>query len=234
MIVHLEAEAGRAVMDLRDEEEHSQKWWAKNAFYEISMLDWIRRHYHGGTFIDVGSCIGNHTIYFALFCDARVLSIEPVTDCVAHQICNIELNGIMDRVILEQCAVSDRPSRGRMEDTAPDWHHTVMMHQLVEDPAGDVEVRPLDSIVEQYQLADVTLVKIDVEGYELQALRGAQNLINAQRPVLFIEAAEVDYLWEIDGFLKPWGYYINSHFNPTPTYEFSISKRGPHRGRTGR
>ena len=49
-----------------------------------------------------------------------------------------------------------------------------------------VRVRPLDS----YSLRDVSFIKIDVEGHEVDALRGAINTISSNRPVVLVEVKE--------------------------------------------
>jgi len=51
------------------------------------------------------------------------------------------------------------------------------------DGPGHIEMRRLDS----FQFTDVDLVKIDAEGYELFILRGAEELIARQKPVVVVE-----------------------------------------------
>ncbi|MGZ3931205.1 MAG: FkbM family methyltransferase [Bacteroidia bacterium] len=50
-----------------------------------------------------------------------------------------------------------------------------------------VDIMPLDEFVSLHGLATVDLVKIDVEGFEYNVLKGAEQLLSTQRPVLFIE-----------------------------------------------
>jgi FkbM family methyltransferase len=49
-----------------------------------------------------------------------------------------------------------------------------------------VRVRPLDS----YSLQDVSFIKIDVEGHEVDVLRGAMNTISINRPVVLVEVKD--------------------------------------------
>lgn len=65
---------------------------------------------------------------------------------------------------------------------------------------------------------DVRLLKVDVEGSELQVLQGAQETLAKSRPVLYVENAQVDqspalieYLWK-QGYRLWW--HISSLFNP--------------------
>ncbi len=49
--------------------------------------------------------------------------------------------------------------------------------------AGDIEMRTLDS----YGFSDVDLIKIDVEGYELAVVRGAEQTLKRNQPIVIIE-----------------------------------------------
>jgi FkbM family methyltransferase len=49
-----------------------------------------------------------------------------------------------------------------------------------------VKVRPLDS----FSLRDISFIKIDVEGHEVEVLRGAVETISANRPVILVEVKE--------------------------------------------
>lgn len=209
---------GTARVDVRDFSEHIQRWWLKGSFYEPKMLEWIRLNYSGGTFVDVGSSIGNHALFFALFCDAKVLSVEPWFNSVKHQMRNIKLNNLRDRVILEHCALSNKPGRCSMINISPEDNYSIGMFQVM--PGDEVEVRTLDSLIEQHQIDDVTLVKIDVEWYEHYVLEGSVRLLESQHPVLFVEAPNMPHLVRIKEFLEPFGYRYARRHSATPTHEF--------------
>ena len=74
---------------------HIQESWRHGVFYEHVMLEHIAAWYHGGSFIDIGASIGNHTIYFALRCKAdAVYSFEPVLNSFDHMFRNVILNDL--------------------------------------------------------------------------------------------------------------------------------------------
>jgi FkbM family methyltransferase len=230
----LKCKAGTVQVEIHDEDEHIQKYWLAGKFYEGSMLEWIRRHYKGGTFIDCGSSIGNHTLYFAAFCADKVISIEPLKSSVDHLVFNIGLNDF-DNVTAYQCALGKQRGYGRMEYYAPDDHNNVGMHQLIvyddlRDAPGDeaaVMVQPLDHVIQNFELDDVTLVKIDVEHLELDVLKGAENLLRTQRPALFVESPYEEGRDEITEYLAQLGYVRRSQHNPSATYEFIVPKQSP-------
>ncbi|WPB57764.1 FkbM family methyltransferase [Xylophilus sp. GOD-11R] len=84
-----------------------------------------------------------------------------------------------DRLHLLPYAVSDAP--GTMAFSHQGGHAGMLAR---DNGAGTAEVRRLDDVID----GEPTLIKMDIEGAELAALRGAQGLIAASRPKLAISA----------------------------------------------
>ena len=89
-------------------------------------------------------------------------------------------------------------------------------------PAGSgatrmVEVVRLDDFSLARELPRVDLIKIDVEGYELNVLRGAMDLLKKHRPILFVELDDNNLIDQGDSaltlirFLGEVGYKEISH-----------------------
>ena len=76
---------------------------------------------------------------------------------------------------------------------------------------------PLDSVLYQFQERRVSVLKIDVEGFEREVLRGAKAFLALHRPVVVVEAWSVN-VEEVIAILKEMGYLsysrlIGSHHN---------------------
>jgi hypothetical protein len=61
--------------------------------------------------------------------------------------------------------------------------------------------------IDSLGLENVTFMKIDVEGHEIAALRGAADTIKRDRPRLFVEVEQrVQPVSQVTGLLATWGY----------------------------
>lgn len=217
------ANVGDKRMIVFDPNEWMQRNWVKGKFYEQTLLDYIHDRYKGGTFVDVGGCMGNHAIYFSDLAD-NVITFEPLRENFYHMTLNINLNeitnidnynfGLSDKAELKVMWYDDATfSNGSSTMEAPKKNTT---------KGRFVPVVTMDSM----EINDVTLIKIDVEGHELSVLKGAIETIKRFKPDMFIECAteeEYDVVFE---FLKPLGYLKPKlAFNGTPTYLFSTEEK---------
>ena len=78
---------------------------------------------------------------------------------------------------------------------------------VVEDKNGQENIRTLDS----FNLKNISFIKIDVEGYELNLLKGAEETIEKNKPVIFIEKTITKYD-DIKYFLNNYNYDLIEEF----------------------
>ncbi len=141
-------------------------------------------HYLAGDdlFMDVGANIGMYTIIASAAAGARSIAIEPVPATFADLAGNIRLNGIEDRVEARNVGVGDRP--GMVRFTADKGG---MNHILPVNGSGGIEL-PVVTIDSLLAGRDCAVMKLDIEGYELPALRGASaTLANPSMRALIVE-----------------------------------------------
>ncbi len=146
----------------------------------------------GSTAINVGANFGIYTYAFVR-AGARVEAFEPLPQCR-----RILAAYASPRVRVHNVALSDASGRlplhipvydGRPEPGHATFRHIVATHQTV-----DVPVRTLD----EFQFRDVSLIKVDVEGHELDVLRGARATLARERPVLVLEIYQEFLAYPID------------------------------------
>lgn len=124
--------------------------------------------------LDVGAHVGLWSRELASRFE-RVIAFEPVT---SHRHC-FNHNVPLRNVDLYSCALGSQAGRASMVIERDNTGHTRI------SPAGtyEVEVRALDS----FSFKHVDFIKIDVEGHELDVLRGGEHTLTTHRPVVVIE-----------------------------------------------
>jgi len=125
------------------------------------------------TAIDVGGHVGLWSFNMAHAFD-HVHAFEPVQ---AHRECFEKNTADLGNITLHACALGDRYGsvKIRTEPTSSGDSRV--------DGVGDIPMHTLDSM----SLENVDLVKIDCEGFELFVLRGAEELLARQKPVVVVE-----------------------------------------------
>ncbi len=193
---------------------------AKN-FYEIEMLkDIASRTPPGTTIIDIGANIGNHTVYFSLFCGAaKVLSFEPQVEIFHTLVRNIASNAGTEHVQAFNVGLGKEARRAKLGKI--DEKNTGMT-KIEIDPEGDITVLKLDDVITGLpDLPPISVVKIDVEGMELDVLKGAYRTVSNHRPLIYAEAGTEAEFSVLQQFFSPLGYRPTHRFNATATYLFA-------------
>lgn len=203
--------------------DHIQKViYNTRSFYERTMLEDIKkRNLKGKTIVDIGSNIGNHTIYFSKICNAKkVYSFEPQKDIFKILNKNIQLNNLEDKIEAFNIGLAAKKSKGEilLEDKSNSGMAKINLNET-----GKVKLNTLDNVLLSKE-EKISLIKIDVEGMELNVLKGSKEILRRDHPLLYIEANKKVQFNEINSFLKDFGYKAIHRFNATPTYLFKSDK----------
>lgn len=150
----------------------------------------------GGTAIDIGGWFGPWTTRLARYAD-HVVTIEA----------DPRLAGLLRRafpgVRVVQAAASDAP--GEIELWAREGG-ALAGTSSVEHAQGTSRTVPKITI-DGLALADVRFIKLDIEGHELPALRGAAGTIRRDRPLIILELEERHQpIAPVVELLGSWGY----------------------------
>jgi FkbM family methyltransferase len=145
----------------------------------------------GDCFVDVGANIGWFTVLAAHRAgeSGRVFAFEPRPDCFERLSDSLRLSGLDGRCRLEAVALGDRDGRLNLASIPAEHNpgHSFLITGDMPEGAEAVvltDVRTLDSYAIQER---VRVIKIDVEGAELQVLRGGESLIRRDQPIILLE-----------------------------------------------
>lgn len=132
------------------------------------------------TAVDVGGWYGPWSRRLASRA-RRVVAVEPVP-----HLARLLEDSTPGNVRVIQAAATDRPGTARLwlpRGDRGDRGVSSLIRRDIHAKAVDVPCLTLDGL----GLHDVDFIKIDVDGNELQVLRGAHDLLTRDRPALFIE-----------------------------------------------
>jgi len=154
---------------------------------EVACL--LRNIKPGDTVIDVGGNRGAFTYWMCRLTGpkGRVIVFEPQPALVARLESNLPP---FRNAKLIQCALSDQPGQANLkiptgsnsgmatiEGREVDWEHQEV----------SVPLRRLDDVLTELKAGPITFVKIDVEGHEFAVLRGGEEMLLRDHPVLLFE-----------------------------------------------
>ena len=169
----------------------------------------------GDIVIDVGAHIGLYTIIGSRRVGLRgkVISLEPHPDNYNILKRNIELNHLNNVIALNSAASSSKSSIKLYlpgEDKGFTKLYTIMPNRAVTQNFVEVDANTLDDILQALNIEQVNWIKIDVEGAELEVLKGTTGVIRRSpnmRLLLEIHNIQgVDLYTEITRFLDNYGF----------------------------
>lgn len=142
-------------------------------------------------FVDIGANIGLMSIYASKIVgvNGKVYSFEPNPNTYEILTRNIEINSCSN-ILASQYAIGDKKQSSLIFDN---WNKNRGSSSIInynESQSGyEINIDTLEHLIEDYD--DIDLIKIDVEGYELQVLFGMRNILESmQAPNLIIECSE--------------------------------------------
>jgi FkbM family methyltransferase len=135
----------------------------------------------GGVFLDLGANEGYFTVVAARRC-GRVIAVEPQQRLLSVIEANLRLNGLAN-VRLLNLAVSDRPGEAILHLTPSINSGASGLHRSVKYslPTQSVATRTLEQVFAAEELSRVDLMKVDIEGFEYEALLGSPRIFAERR-----------------------------------------------------
>jgi len=185
----------------------------------------------GELVLDIGANVGTYSVLAAYCAQTSVIAVEPAPRTVNRLEQNLHLNGIADKVrVVPRCVSS---TAGSLQFSAG---QDAINHVATDrDPAlGKISV---DATTIDQLCAEVTpvLIKIDIEGYELPALRGGEKTINdPQLKVIIIEVNSSGSRYgfdehEIDALLSAAGFSMVAYEPTSRTLTSATDSSGENR-----
>ena len=149
----------------------------------------------GDTFLDIGANVGWVTEKASWLVGSRgeVHSFEPSPSTVCYLRRRVSSLGLKN-VIVNQFALGKTPGVAVLHEFSENFGGSSSLalgantapgqHLAAETP---IEIQTLDAYVKSRAIDNIRMMKIDVQGAEMQVLQGASELFSDQHPILFVE-----------------------------------------------
>jgi FkbM family methyltransferase len=150
----------------------------------------------GHTFFDIGANVGFFTLVGARLVgpSGKVFAFEPVPQNAEAVRGNVGLNGFTNVTVIEK-AVSRRSGAGELILSSHPGGATLITGDIAPpDMVGmaSVTLVSIDDVVAKGEIPPPDVVKIDVEGAEVEVLEGMTETIRKYRPILIYEIDDAD------------------------------------------
>lgn len=123
-------------------------------------------------FIDIGANIGSYTVLASAHVGAETFSFEPVPSTFSHLINNISINQLMDKVKPFNIGLGSQKSMIKFTSTLDTMNHVASQDEV---NTINVSIEVLDDILQDTK--SPILLKIDVEGFETEVMKGASKTL---------------------------------------------------------
>lgn len=178
---------------------------------------WSGLNLSGMTVYDVGAFHGLLTLFFAARAKS-VVCFEPNTRNYNRLMENLKLNGLSNVQVRKTGVGSRRETLRLVGSPLMPGGSSVdgkaaqeLLRAGIDTVVEEIPIVPLDEEILEAGLPAPDFIKIDIEGWEIEALRGARNTLRTHKPALFLEmhgetirekktkvAAIVSFLWEVN------------------------------------
>ncbi len=159
--------------------------------YERGFLDFLKKNLKNGhVFIDVGANIGLVSLLAGKLVgeNGKVFSFEPQPEVYNDLQENIKINSLNNILPFNIGLGNENKQMTLFSNLSVNRGASSLIQPS--DPSGEfkVVINRLDDFLEKHQIKRVDFVKIDVEGFELEVLKGMNRLLNTENPpVLIVE-----------------------------------------------
>jgi FkbM family methyltransferase len=160
--------------------------------YDALQVLWLTTHLReGDTALDIGAHHGAYTILMAAQCGqtGNVVAFEP--DPYAHEVLvkNLNLNPLIRRPVVEDCACSDKIGHGTLFSLGGNSQSSLARSAVEFSSARrsegiQIATVTIDSYLSEHRLWSARCIKIDAEGAEIRILKGATQILASNADVL--------------------------------------------------
>jgi len=180
----------------------------------LTLVDWLHKYHKNaftGSVVDAGANIGNHSVFFSKHFK-KVYGFEPNPKTYSLLKINTETK---PNIFIKKLGLSNKKKIAKFVVSKTNMGGSKLVDRLTEGTI-DIKLSTVDYEVD-YNNENITLLKIDVEGHELEVMQGSKNLITMHKPLIIFEQQLSDFP---KNFMKIKKFLLEVNFS-----KFGIIKR---------
>lgn len=162
----------------------------RNGIFEHGLIEWCQQYLSkDGVFVDVGAHIGTYSIILSSYCK-KVYSFEAQRNTCEYLNEGIKANEI-DNIETHNVGLGSKEDVLKLHHVSEDGGGSSFLDNITELSGvkiineEEVKIVPLDI----FNIEGINLIKIDVEGFELEVIKGASNTLERNNyPPIFLGA----------------------------------------------
>lgn len=152
----------------------------------LEFIKFYKKYFKLVNIIDVGANFGYHSLFFSKEVSKNVYAFEPQPQNIFLLNSNIDNNNITN-VKIYPYAVSNNENQVYIPIISSNIKNANMGDITLEINKSDNNVKVNSILLDNMNLFEIDIIKIDVQGWELNVLNGAKKLIERDKPILIIE-----------------------------------------------
>ncbi len=175
----------RLRLDIHDYIGH----WLYFGFRDISHEKLLSLVKPGDLVLDIGTNVGTTILQLAKRVGKNGMTFGFEPDPINFEVCqrNLDLND-RSNIFVEQIGLGSQTSKVTLVvDTESNRGGNRVGMAKNGQESNEISIQRLEDWVISQAISGIDLIKIDVEGYEMEVLKGAESVLTRFRPILFIE-----------------------------------------------
>ena len=166
-------------------------------------------------FVDCGCNYGFYSFYTASLSEKnKIISIEASKETLNEFTKNLSLNNFKNIFFFNNSISNTVGENISFYESKNDWESSQTHNNFISSSKFKVKSITIDNLLKEYYLDDyIVLIKLDIEGNEINALKGALEVIEKVNPLIIIEFSiyifqDLDNIDYLKNFLIKYDYSI--------------------------
>lgn len=175
----------------------------------------VKSYMEGKDFLDVGAFCGDSALMLLEYSPSRIFAYEPLPRTYRYLLQTIKKNDVTGRINPVHKGIGDKETILKIDNIPGSSSFLIADSESIEIKTEEVVVTTIDLECKDKKIG---IIKMDIEGYEYYAIKGALETIKRDKPILLISIYHTGKdFFEIPSMIK----------ECVPEYKFRIADTFP-------